>query len=110
MAKIRAFHATSVNNVKSILAKGLVSKWEGVYLTDSEESACRWIGFRLKAMGESQVAVIEVEVDSKKIIEGTDHSPVMVSLFGVGKSMLSPKTIPPDKIVDIHYYSIGEPQ
>ena len=101
-----AYHATSIENVPSIQKNGLVSKWEGVYLTDSAESALRWIGFRLKAMGQNTVAVVEVEVDEKKLKEGTDHSPIMVQLFGVGRSLLSPKDIPAKNIREIQLYAI----
>ena len=110
MAKrIRLFHATSAKNAESIREKGLLSKWEGVYLTDSAESASRWMGFRLAAMGESLMIVVEVEVEEETLVEGTDHSPLMVQLFGVGKSLVSPESIPPSKIKDIHYYQLNEP-
>ena len=105
--KIRLFHATRVGNIPSILAKGLVSQFEGVYLTDSEESASRWMGFRLAAMGEERMAIVEVEVDPSKLIEGTDHSPMMVKLFGVGKSLVSPKRIPKSAIKTVHYYELN---
>ena len=104
---MRLYHATSARNVESIQKKGLISKFEGVYLTDSIESAQRWIGFRLQAQGESLLAVVEVEVDETKLEEGTDHSPLMVQLFGVGKSFLSPKNIPAKKIVEIHLFKMG---
>ncbi|CAB4159425.1 hypothetical protein UFOVP699_161 [uncultured Caudovirales phage] len=109
MAKVRLFHATSARNEESIREKGLLSKWEGVYLTDSADSAARWIGFRLAAMGEPLMIVVEVEVDDKTLVEGCDHSPIMVQLFGVGKSLVSPKTIPPSKIKSIHHYRLNEP-
>lgn len=109
MSKVRLFHATSAKNAESIREKGLLSKWEGVYLTDSAESAARWIGFRLAAMGEPQMIVVEVEVEEKGLVEGCDHSPVMVQIFGVGKSLVSPKTIPPSKIKEIYYYQLNEP-
>ena len=109
MAKVRLFHATSAKNAESIKEKGLLSKWEGVYLTDSAESVTRWMGFRLAAMGEPLMIVVEVEVEEKTLVEGCDHSPMMVQLFGVGKSLVSPKSIPPSKIKEIHYYQLSEP-
>jgi len=102
-----AYHATSAKNVRSIKKKGLFSQWEGVYLTDSEESAARWIGFRLRAMGETKMAVIKVEVDEEKCEPGTDHSPVMETLFGVGKSILHPDVISTESILDITYYKLN---
>lgn len=107
MPKLIAYHATSAKNVKSIKKKGLLSQWEGVYLTDSEESAARWIGFRLNAMGETKMAVIKVEVDEEKTEPGTDHSPIMEQLFGVGKSILHQETIQPSQILDITYYKLN---
>ena len=102
--KLRLFHATSVENVDSILAQGLLAKWEGVYLTDSAESAARWMGFRFAAMGVNKFAVIEVEVSGRGLVEGIDHSPLMHTLFGAGKSILSPKPIPPSAIREVHYF------
>ncbi len=98
---MKVYHATAVSNVESIKEKGLLSVWEGVYLTDSEESAQRWIGFRLKAMGHDKMAIVEAEVNPRSLIEGTDHSPIMELIFGVGKSLLSPKAIPASKIKNI---------
>lgn len=103
---MRLYHATSANNVESIKKKGLISRFEGVYLTDSIESAQRWIGFRLRAQGETLLAIVEVEVNEKKLIEGTDHSPLMVQLFGVGRSLLSPKNIPAKAIKEIHIFKM----
>jgi hypothetical protein len=49
---------------------------------------------------------VEVEVNEKKLIEGTDHSPLMVQLFGVGRSLLSPKNIPAKAIKEIHIFKM----
>ena len=100
------YHATSIKNIKSIKKKGLLSMWEGVYLTNSKESAIRWIGFRLRCVGEEEIAIIEVDVSPNSVVEGNDHSPLMESIFGVGKSLLSPKSIPPSKIISIEQIKI----
>lgn len=105
--KITLFHATSAKHEQNILEKGLTSRWEGVYLTDSAESAARWIGFRLAAQGEDRMIVVEVEVNNKDVVPGTDHSPLMEKLFGVGKSLLHAKPIPPEAIKEIHYYGLN---
>lgn len=110
MKKVKLYHATDAANLGSILAKGLLSKWEGVYLTDSAESAARWIGFRLAAMGKPKMIVVEVEVSSRGLLPGTDHSPVMERLFGVGKSILSPKSIPASAIRKIFEYDLTQPR
>lgn len=104
---LRLFHATDADHEQSILEKGLISRWEGVYLTDTAESAARWIGFRLQAQGKSRMIVVEVEVNNKDLEPGTDHSPLMEKLFGVGKSLLHAKPIPPEAIKEIHYYGLN---
>lgn len=104
---MRLFHATRTSNIPSIQEKGLLPMFGEVYLTDSIESAHRWMGFRFAAMGEKTFSVVEVEVDEKSLIEGTDHSPLMVALFGVGKSLVSEKRIPKSRIRKIHHFKIG---
>lgn len=105
---IKLFHATSAKNIESIKADGLKSRWEGVYFTDSAESACRWIGFRLGAMGEDIVAVVEVEIPKSWVVEGSDHSPLMQQIFGCGESFLVPrKRVPQTRIKEIHYFKIA---
>ena len=108
MKTIRLFHGTSINNVDAIKREGIKAFWEGVYLTDSIESATRWVGFKLATQGQNMLAVIEVEVNNdKNLVEGNDHSQFMVDIFGVGKSILSLKSIPKSRIKKVHYYKIG---
>ena len=52
-------------------------------------------------MGEAEVAIIEVNISLKNLEEGMDHSPLMELKFGLGKSLVSPKSIPPSKIKNI---------
>lgn len=59
-------------------------------------------------MGEEYMAFIEVEVDETKLEEGTDHSPMMVKLFRVGKSFLSPKPISKSRIKKVHYIKFNK--
>jgi RNA:NAD 2'-phosphotransferase (TPT1/KptA family) len=108
MSKKVLYHATKTVNVKPILEKGLLAIWEGVYLTDSIESAQRWMGFRFAAQGDRDFAVIEVEVDEDQLTEGMDHNPLMVQLSGVGKSIVHVENIPPKQIRDVHYYQLAE--
>jgi len=107
--KVKLYHATDAANLGSILSQGLLSKWEGVYLTDSAESAARWIGFRLASMGKAKMIVVEVEISPKGLIPGTDHSPIMETMFGVGKSILSTKAIPASAIRNVWEYQLGQP-
>jgi hypothetical protein len=82
----RLYHATCLNNIPSILDQGLKkSPFEGgVYLTDSEESAVRWVLVR----GIQNIVVIGVDVEEEKLQPGVDHSPLMQELFGCGESYL----------------------
>jgi hypothetical protein len=107
MKKRKLYHATDADNLGSILQNGLISKWEGVYLTDSAESAARWMGFRLAAMGKPKMVVIEVEVPARGLRKGVDHSPIMEKLFGVGKSILSPRSIPAEAILNVYEYQLN---
>ncbi len=102
----RYFHATRTQNVPAIKKEGLKPIWDYVYLTDSLESATRWMGFRFKAQGDTTMAVIEVEADPKELQEGTDHSPLMQKIFGAGASFTSEKAIPKSRIKKVHYYSL----
>lgn len=106
--KLKLYHATDAANLGSILEKGLIAKWEGVYLTDSVDSAARWIGFRLSAMGNQNMIVVEVEISPKGLQEGCDHSSMMETLFGVGKSILSPKSIPAKCIRNVYAYQLNK--
>lgn len=101
------YHATSVEAAGKIQKEGLKPVFDFVYLTDSLESAQRWMGFRFQAMGHKQFAVVEVSMDPKELEEGTDHSPLMQSLFGAGASFTYDKKISPNKILDIHYFIIN---
>lgn len=108
MSRKILYHGTSVKNLESIQNRGLIQQFEGVYLTDSEESAARWCGFKLHAQGENQVAVIKVIVDEDKLEPGIDHSPMMVSIFGVGESILHLGDISNDMIIGYSIYEFGK--
>ncbi len=104
---MKLFHATSTKNIDSIMAEGLKTRWEGIYFTDSAESACRWIGFRLAAVGEDTVAVVEVDIPKGWVIEGSDHSPLMQQIFGCGESFLcTKKRVPQTRIKEVHYFKM----
>jgi hypothetical protein len=100
------YHGTTIENSLLISDEGIKAKFDYVYLTDSLDSALRWCAFKLRAQGISQMAVIEVNVNEEELEEGCDHSPMMVQMFGVGKSLISVNDIPKEKIRKIHYYKI----
>ena len=101
------YHATDSENIDSILKHGILAKFEGVYLTDSIESAVRWVGIRFLGT-DKEIAVIKVKISKKEVEEGCDHSPLMIKIFGVGKSYLHPKNITTDKIVEITTLKLKE--
>lgn len=104
------YHGTSVKNVESILKDGLKKSIfeQAVYLTESAESAARWTGFKLSAMGEDTLAVIEVIVDEDKLSPGMDHSPMMQSMFGAGESILHEGDITTESILNVIYFGKNE--
>ena len=103
----RFFHATRINYVPEIQQKGLKPIWDYVYLTDSLESAINWMGFRFQIMGDSGLAVIEVEADPRSLEEGQDHHPIMHHIFGAGNSYISHKGIPKSRIKKVHYFKFN---
>lgn len=100
------FHGTDYNNLSSILSRGLKKHWEGIYLTDSKESAFRWVAFKLKAMGLKDVLVVEVDVDENLCQPGMDHSPFIEKIFGCGKSILYTDNISTKNILNYYHYKI----
>jgi len=107
MGKKKYYHGTRKENLTSIMDKGLLSKFEGVYLTNSVDSASRWMIPRLLASDVGKLIVIEVTIDSDSVVEGCDHSEMMVKLFGVGESWLSIDNIPSDKITNVFDVELG---
>ena len=105
--KKKYYHGTRKENLASIMDKGLISKFEGVYLTNSVESAARWMLPRLLPSDSNTIIVIEVTIDSDFVVEGCDHSEMMVKLFGVGESWLSEDDISSDKITNIFDVELG---
>ena len=99
------YHGTDYRNLGSILGEGLRASMEGgVYLTDSADSAMRWTAMKIQAMGGSTVLVVEVEVEEKDLILGSDHSPIIQQIFGCGESYLYMNRISTSKITNYIKY------
>jgi hypothetical protein len=98
------YHGTSIKNLGSILKKGILASpfEQGVYLTDSKESALAWMSMRLLT---DDILVIELTVDDSKIEPGIDHTPLVQKLFGCGESYLYKGDIPPDQLLNYIQYS-----
>jgi hypothetical protein len=101
---MRLFHATNLENVPDILKCGLKKSMDGVYLSNSIKGAAKWKAAFVKK--KLEVAVVEVEVDGRKIREGFDHSSLMQKRFGAGKSFLSLKSIPATSVKKFHFCTI----
>lgn len=94
------YHATFEENIPSILEKGLLPFFGGVYLTDSIQAACNWKWISAIATGRDKIAVIAVDVDESKLEPGKTHAPIMEQMSG-GKSLVHREGVSPDKIVDV---------
>ena len=103
----RFYHATSLEAAELIQKEGLKPIWDYVYLTDSLDSARRWMGFRFMVMGVREYAIVEVEMDPTRLRPGTDHSPLMEAIFGTGPSLTYSRRISPKRIRKIHYERAG---
>ena len=104
--KTKLFHATEVANVAGIMKEGIKTTFGEVYLTDSPESGVRWLSIRPRE--KKEIAVIEVEVEESELEEGVDHSPLLVEILNVGKSIVCPRTIKPEEILSVNIYEYGE--
>jgi len=86
------YHATSFDNLGSILSKGLVPGCDGIiYLAETREDALKFVVLRY---ANEEILTIEVELDEKEVEETFDHS---YSFFKC-KSFGYPKVIPIDEI------------
>ena len=101
------YHATFEENIPSILEKGLLPFFGGVYLTDSIQAACNWKWISAIAMGRDRIAVVAVDVDESQLEPGRTHAPIMEQISG-GKSLVHREGISPDKIVDVMIMSPTE--
>jgi len=101
------YHGTEVKNLVSIQKSGIKPNFGEVYLTDSKESAVKWLALRSREKNE--VAVITVAVDETKLEPGMDHSQFMLNLTG-GESFVYPEMILPEAIIEteVFEYNIAE--
>lgn len=102
---MKYFHATQLENVPSIWEDGLRLCLGEIYLTDTIDSAMRWAAMRMLGQESFEIAVVEVEIDETLVEEGTDHSPIVHTLFGVGPSFVTRQPIEAEQIIDIHHLS-----
>tara|TARA_R110001632_G_C11187297_1_gene401600 strand:+ start:198 stop:614 length:417 start_codon:yes stop_codon:yes gene_type:complete len=101
----RYYHATDIDNLQSIMRRGILAV-PYVYCSTAEETAARWMSFT--RYGSKQIVTLpfDREEGDPSMSIGIDHSPLMTQLVGVdddGSSFTSSETIPPE---DIDFNSI----
>ncbi len=93
----RYYHATPKNNLYPIMEQGIVSRFDGVYCSTSEETAVRWICFTRREAEEIVVLPFDRPEGDERMSIGVDHSPMMTNILGVsdeGASFVSSENIP----------------
>lgn len=93
----RYYHATPKSNFNSIVEKGIISRFDGVYCSTSEETAVRWICFTRRDAEKIMVLPFDRPEGDERMRIGWDHSPMMTQLLGVsdeGASFVSSENIP----------------
>ena len=93
----RYFHATPKSNFNSIVQKGIIAYFEGVYCSTSEETAARWVCFKRRDAEQIMVLPFDRPEGDERMTIGIDHSPMMTQLLGVsdeGASFVSSESIP----------------
>lgn len=98
----RYYHATPYNNFNSIVEQGIVSRFDGVYCSTSEETAVRWICFTRRDAEKIMVLPFDRAEGDERMSIGADHSPMMTNLLGVsdeGASFVSSVNVGIQEIV-----------
>jgi len=93
----RYYHATPKSNFNSIVQKGIIAYFEGVYCSTSEETAARWVCFKRRDAEQIMVLPFDRPEGDERMSIGIDHSPMMTQLLGVsdeGASFVSSESIP----------------
>jgi len=93
----RYYHATPKSNLDSIIEQGIISRFDGVYCSTSEQTALRWICFTRREAEEIMVLPFDRPEGDERMSIGADHSPMMTNILGVsdeGASFVSSEDIP----------------
>ena len=75
--KKKFYHATKLENLKSIMEYGLHSRYGEIYFSSNPISAVRWVG----AGQTGHYAVIQVMLEENRYKPGQDHAPIMEYMF-----------------------------
>jgi len=93
----RYYHATPKSNLDSIIEQGIISRFDGVYCSTSEQTALRWICFTRREAEEIMVLPFDRPEGDERMSIGADHSPMMTNILGVsdeGATFVSSEDIP----------------
>tara|TARA_R110000822_G_scaffold115209_2_gene246964 strand:- start:7907 stop:8323 length:417 start_codon:yes stop_codon:yes gene_type:complete len=96
----RYYHATDIDNLPSIMRKGILAV-PFVYCSTAEETAARWMSFSRHGSKQIVTLPFDREEGDPRMSIGIDHSPLMTQLVGVdddGASFTSNEAIPPEDI------------
>lgn len=94
------WHATPYSNFRSIVEKGLLRSWGGVYCSTVQETAVKWICFTRAT--EDKIMAIPFKKNPRDMELGADHSPWMTRMLGVdddSASFVYPNAIPAHEII-----------
>jgi hypothetical protein len=76
--KKKFYHATKLENLKSIMENGLHSRFGNeIYFSSNPMSAVNWVG----AGQTGHYALIQVMLDEKQYTPGQDHAPIMEYMY-----------------------------
>lgn len=93
------YHATSFENLASIIDKGILKGSDGVvYLTEQPEEAARFVAIR----GVTKILVLGIELEENLVSESFDHS----FLFFKCRAFTYPEDISTDEIISFSKYEL----
>ena len=101
---IRYYHATDIDNLPSIMNKGILAV-PFVYCSTDEETAARWMSFTRSGSKHIITLPFDRKEGDPRMSIGIDHSPLMTQLVGVnddGSSFTSNEAIPAEDIEFAH--------
>tara|TARA_R100000734_G_C3259296_1_gene58479 strand:- start:221 stop:661 length:441 start_codon:yes stop_codon:yes gene_type:complete len=74
------YHATDYKNLASIMSKGIVPNYDGIYSSEDGQLSTMWICMTKHQT--KKVMVIPYIADTKTHRPATDHSPYMLEMLG----------------------------
>tara|TARA_R100000742_G_C4216546_1_gene41480 strand:+ start:218 stop:640 length:423 start_codon:yes stop_codon:yes gene_type:complete len=94
------YHATPFSNLSSIMAKGLVPTYNGLYSSESKELSVSWICMTNQDI--KKIMVIPYKADPKTHRPASDHSLMMLRILGAPvdtKVYVTYEVVKPNQII-----------